>query len=422
MVARCIAVRALSGQLYECDYSEGWTVRDLRQEVASRIALPESQLDLVLGGNVLSDEGDVAELLDCDVYVVVRRTVLAVAGFVDALVRVFDIDAGTCLAALKGHSDVVLSLAVDFERMSAVSGSADNNLCVWDLKAMVLVGTLRGHADAVLAIAADFAKNVVASGSIDGTLRIWDLPTLSEVAVLCDVEASIERGLVMDVITALAADFGRQQAATGMQDGRLVLWDLVSGRSGAVLRGHTNAVTRLAADFSAARAVTSSRDGSSRVWDLAQASCLATLDAHGRRVLDMVVDFGRDFVLTCSASTLCTWDLRSMKCLAKRKANFADIEEYQIAEDFDTFDQKSVWDFEAELCDTVNKQACDLTAIGTNLHRNIAVSGHIDGSLRILDMGTWRFLQVMGGGGDKCSPLRVLCVDGFAEATLDSDG
>ena len=103
-------------------------------------------------------------------------------GYGDHSVRVWDVQRRQCDAVLKGHTDIVLSLAV-LPDGRLLSGSADRIIRVWDEGALSVRGggtgksatVLEGHTGSVNTLAV-LPNGSVASGGggyQDGTVRFW---------------------------------------------------------------------------------------------------------------------------------------------------------------------------------------------------------------------------------------------------------
>ncbi|HEV7507823.1 MAG TPA: TIR domain-containing protein [Thermoanaerobaculia bacterium] len=98
--------------------------------------------------------------------------VRALSGHLDGQVRLWDFEGGQ-LATLEGHSGRVNS--VQITGRLAVSGSEDKTIKVWNLEARSCVGTLEGHQSGVISVAISPAGDLIASaGFMDGTVWLWD--------------------------------------------------------------------------------------------------------------------------------------------------------------------------------------------------------------------------------------------------------
>ncbi|KAJ9464311.1 putative U3 small nucleolar RNA-associated protein 13 [Diplonema papillatum] len=100
-----------------------------------------------------------------------------------AAVRVFHTDNPFC-ELLRGHSDVVLVLAVTACKRYLASGGKDRNVLVWDLQTSRCLAVLTGHTADVTGLAfgcpveASSASVQLVSASADLSLKLWDMKNL----------------------------------------------------------------------------------------------------------------------------------------------------------------------------------------------------------------------------------------------------
>jgi len=201
--------------------------------------------------------------------------VIASAGW-DTTVALWSVDGGRCLARLEGHKDWVR--AVEFVRIEAqandggiawthlVTGSWDSTVKLWDLQGGSCVATMEGHTDGVRTLAA--ARDIVVSGAFDKTIRVWRLRAgASALQPICDCEIVIT-GHKDVVITVALLDV--RIVISGCWDGEVRGWDLErEGRCMWVLQAHQQPIETISL-VSPQVFVTGSQDCSVRVWSLDQ--------------------------------------------------------------------------------------------------------------------------------------------------------
>ena len=96
-----------------------------------------------------------------------------ITGSYDRTVRVWNLETGTELQCLKGHTRPVRAL--QFDEVKLITGSMDCTLKVWDWRRGKCIRTLNGHTEGVVCL--NFDSNVLASGSSDSTIKVWNLRT-----------------------------------------------------------------------------------------------------------------------------------------------------------------------------------------------------------------------------------------------------
>ena len=117
----------------------------------------------------------------------------AVSASWDYTLQVWDLETGISLRVLEGHAGPVTSVSVTPDGRRAVSCSGDiwgygegddNSLRVWDLETGSCLRVLDGHTNAVVAVSITPDGGRAVSASWDWTLRLWDLDTSACLRVL----------------------------------------------------------------------------------------------------------------------------------------------------------------------------------------------------------------------------------------------
>jgi WD40 repeat protein len=261
---------------------------------------------------------------------------LAVSGGVDGTLRVWRLATGACLRVLRGHTSGIMALLISgAEGNRAVSASWDTTVRVWDLDSGECLQVLGGDVCPVLSLAA-VGPDRVAAGAADGSLRLWEVASGRCLATFKGHRERINSILALpgDRI-ASASDDGSVQIwsedgsrlgvftghggpvlhlssiagalSTSCRSGKILMWDLESGKTRDILVGHDGAVAGTA-PLDAARMVSWSYDNTLRFWSLVDGSQLLVLRRHVAPVTGVeVLEDGR--LLSASQdSTLRLWD------------------------------------------------------------------------------------------------------------------
>ncbi|KOR31682.1 hypothetical protein TI05_12075, partial [Achromatium sp. WMS3] len=162
---------------------------------------------------------------------------LAVGGYLsntDDPIRLQDLATGRILGLLRGHTNVVLSLAFSPDGRYLVSGQGGNDAhaIIWDVQKQRLLHTLRGHTDRIYAVAFTPDGQRVVTGSYDHDLRLW---SATNGQLLAHMSGHTDKVFAV----AVAPD---GTIASGAYDHTIRLWD---GRTGAFIKQLANQGTQV---------------------------------------------------------------------------------------------------------------------------------------------------------------------------------
>lgn len=95
---------------------------------------------------------------------------ILITGSYDRTARVWNLEAGTQIHCLEGHTSAIRSL--QFDEVKLVTGSMDRTIRIWNWRMGTCLRVLEGHTEGVVCV--NFDEDVLASGSVDTTIKVWD--------------------------------------------------------------------------------------------------------------------------------------------------------------------------------------------------------------------------------------------------------
>lgn len=234
---------------------------------------------------------------------------------------------GQDVALLKGHTDIVVTLDVDWSGHWVATGAKDNSARLWrvDQSAAAAGGNkeyssyavFEGHAESVGAVALPKAvpepgtpafedplnhpPAFLVTGSQDLTIKRWDIPRQAPTSSSAQQRALFTRKAHDKDINALDVDAAGQLFASSSQDRTVKIWSIREGEVQGILRGHRRGVwsvkfaplhtpsltsdTGTVAGGSRGFVLTGSGDKTVKLWSLADYACLRTFEGHTNSVL-----------------------------------------------------------------------------------------------------------------------------------------
>jgi WD40 repeat protein len=143
------------------------------------------------------------------------------AAAADRKVRLWNVPYGILFGVLAGHTDHIAALAWHPDNRHLVSGCWDTTCRLWDTESTELIYLLNGQSDQVHAVA--FAPNgLLASADSDNQVWLWE-PFLGKVIHRL-------RGHTQE-IKCLVFTPESKWLLSGGEDGRILLWDVQTGRN-----------------------------------------------------------------------------------------------------------------------------------------------------------------------------------------------
>ena len=102
---------------------------------------------------------------------------LASSGSSDGTIQLWNVKSGKHIKTLKGHTEMVSTLAFSLDGKTLVSGSKDDTLRMWDTNTGRMLRQLSGHSNDVKSVTFSRDGKMLASGSKDASVRLWDAET-----------------------------------------------------------------------------------------------------------------------------------------------------------------------------------------------------------------------------------------------------
>ncbi|XP_013084190.2 F-box and WD repeat domain containing protein 10B-like isoform X2 [Biomphalaria glabrata] len=187
------------------------------------------------------------------------------SGSYDTSVRCWSIETGQCLKILRGHQDTVTVIAVLGDIVA--TGAKDNQCKIWSLESGKCRKTFKHHAP-VMAVA--LSEEICISGCEAGKVKVWELASGNLIKTL-----SGHHGPITGI------KFDRWHIVTGSKDGYALGWSAIGSHSRclAALR-HPKEV--LCLEFVYLRVITGSADGRIRIWNLITGQCCRIMRGNSR--------------------------------------------------------------------------------------------------------------------------------------------
>lgn len=229
----------------------------------------------------------------------------------DAALSLWRVETGLCeqvwerAAAAAAHLFCV-AFSPDGQTLAWGSGGrSPAGATLWDLGAGKLRAELRGHEDVLYSLAFG-AGGRLATGARDLTAKVWNLESL-------ECSGTLQHG---DAVHCICFSPDGATVASASEDGVALVWSPEDCRLLARLRGHHDQVCGVGFSPDGGLLVTGSSDRTAKVWEVSSGLCLQTLRCGEEDVRFVAFWLDGSTVITGSDEAVRLWNVERGECEA----------------------------------------------------------------------------------------------------------
>ncbi|KAL8141749.1 hypothetical protein V2J09_014781 [Rumex salicifolius] len=215
------------------------------------------------------------------------------AGSADCTVWMWNADSGAYLHMFSGHGASVTCGDFTPDGKLICTGSDDATLRVWNPKSAENIHVVTGypyHTEGLTCLSLSADSTLALTGSQDNSVHLVNIVTGKVVSSLVAHTASIE---------CAAFSPSGIWAATGSADDTLIVWDVQHAAPRCTCQ-HEGTVTSLEWLGKSKFIATASMDGKVRIWDSLSGDCVKVFSGHTEPIQSMSVSANDDYIVSVS--------------------------------------------------------------------------------------------------------------------------
>ena len=227
-------------------------------------------------------------------------------------IRLWDIQSGSALKPLKGHSSFITTIAYSPSGNVIVSGSRDNTIRLWSTQSGQTIKTLTGHTDDLRTVVYSPNGKIIASSSLDNTVRLWNAESGETIKTL---------SINSKDISALAFSPNGETIATGSSDKIIRLWNVQTGKPYKILKKGSE-ITALSFSPDGQLIASAFSDNTTQLISTKNFQALSILKGHSGRINTVVFSpSGKTIATGSSDKTIRLWDTLSNESIITLKGH-----------------------------------------------------------------------------------------------------
>ncbi|CAL5348704.1 unnamed protein product [Camellia sinensis] len=182
----------------------------------------------------------------------------------DATLRIWNPKSGENIHVVRGHSyhtEGLTCLTITSDSTLALTGSKDSSVHIVNITTGKVVSSLNAHSDSIECI------GLAIRSPLGLQQEAWIRSLLFGI---CSIHCPAARATMRDGVACLSWLGASRFLATGCVDGKVRLWDSLSGECVKTFSGHSDAIQSLAVSANGEFLVSVSIDGTARVFEIAE--------------------------------------------------------------------------------------------------------------------------------------------------------